>query len=150
MPGNSNSAKAPSRTVLVGTAALVSLVSGAEYVFFPGTFAFAYALRFPEAVRWIGAAVLISGTAILWLAHHHLGLSFSSFVGSKERHTLVQSGPYRFVRHPIDTAYLMLSLGGGLAAGNWVLAFIPVIGFGIDAFLRMPQEERILTELFGE
>ncbi|MBN1437948.1 MAG: isoprenylcysteine carboxylmethyltransferase family protein [Anaerolineales bacterium] len=139
----------PVTLALAGTAALVNIVFGAEYVFFPGTFAFAYALRFPAAVRWTGAAMLVLGIAVLWLAHHHLGLSFSSFVGSKELHALVQSGPYRIIRHPIYTAYLLMYLGGGLAAGNWVLVVIPVTCFFLNACLRMPQEERILTELFG-
>jgi protein-S-isoprenylcysteine O-methyltransferase Ste14 len=133
-----------------GPAAIVNIVFGAEYIFFPGAFAFAYALPFPEVVRWIGAAMLAAGIVVLGTAHYHLGLSFSSFVGSKNDHRLVQSGPYRLIRHPIYLAYLLMYLGGGLAAANWVLAFIPVTGFSIMAFSRMPKEERILTGLFGE
>jgi protein-S-isoprenylcysteine O-methyltransferase Ste14 len=131
-------------------AAVSNLVFGAEYLFFPGTFAFAYALPFPDAVRWTGAAMLALGIVVLGTAHYHLSLSFSSFVGSKEGHRLVQSGPYRLVRHPIYLAYLLLYLGGGLAAGNWVLAFLPVTCFAITVWLRMPQEEQILAGLFGE
>jgi protein-S-isoprenylcysteine O-methyltransferase Ste14 len=138
-------------TLIFGSiAALVNIVFGAEYVFSPGTFAFAYTLHFPGVLRWIGVGMLILGIAVLGTAHYHLGLSFSSFVGSKDRHTLVQSGPYRLVRHPIYAAYLLMYLGGGLAAGNWVLAFIPFLCFCISAGIRMPQEERILTGLFGE
>ena len=133
-----------------GTAAIVTIVFGAEYLFFPGAFAFAYALPFAEIVRWTGVTLLVAGIVVLGTAHYHLGLSFSSFVGSKDKHKLVQSGPYRTVRHPIYLAYLLSYLGGGLAAANWVLAFIPVTCFAVMAFSRMPKEERILTELFGE
>ncbi|MBN2085744.1 MAG: isoprenylcysteine carboxylmethyltransferase family protein [Anaerolineales bacterium] len=132
-----------------GTAAIINLVFGAEYIFFPGAFAFAYALPFPMIVRWGGVVLLAAGIVVLGTAHYHLGLSFSSFVGSKERHALVQSGPYRLIRHPIYLAYLLLYLGGGLTAGNWVLAFVPFIGFSVMAWMRMPKEEQILMDLFG-
>jgi protein-S-isoprenylcysteine O-methyltransferase Ste14 len=136
--------------VFASAAALTNLVLGAEYLFFPGAFAFAYAVPFPAAVRWTGVALLALGIAVLGTAHYHLSLSFSSFVGSKEGHKLVQSGPYRLVRHPIYTAYLLLYLGGGLAAANWVLTLLPAACFAVTVSLRMPQEERILTDLFGE
>jgi protein-S-isoprenylcysteine O-methyltransferase Ste14 len=94
--------------------------------------------------------MLVAGITVLGTAHYHLGLSFSSFVGSKEDHRLVQSGPYRYVRHPIYLAYLLSYFGGGLAAGNWVLAVIPLSCFAITACLRMPKEEEILSKLFGQ
>ncbi|MFN2299869.1 MAG: isoprenylcysteine carboxylmethyltransferase family protein [Anaerolineales bacterium] len=133
-----------------GIAAIVTIVFGAEYLLAPGTFAFAYALPFALVVRWIGVAMLALGITVLGTAHYHLSLSFSSFVGVKEGHQLVESGPYRRIRHPIYLAYLLNYLGGGLVAGNWVMAFIPVICFGIMAFQRMPKEEQLLTELFGQ
>src|SRR4030042_6455776 len=132
--------------VFGGFAAIVNLVFGAEYLFFPGTFAFAYALPVPEIARWIGVVLLAAGIVILGAAHYHLGLSFSSFVGSKDKHTLVKSGPYRVIRHPIYLAYLLSYLGGGLVAANWVLAFVPIACFSVMAFMRMPAEERLLTE----
>jgi len=133
-----------------GITAIITLVFGAEYLFFPGTFDFAYALPFPEIVRWIGVFLLALGIAVLGTAHYHLGLSFSSFVGSKDKHTLVQSGPYRWIRHPIYLAFFLSYLGGGLVAGNWVLTFIPVVCYAVLAAIRMPKEEQILTELFGQ
>ncbi len=133
-----------------GTAAIVTIVFGAEYLIFPGAFAFAYALPFPEIVRWIGVVMLVIGLVVLGTAHYHLGLSFSSFVGSKDKHTLVQSGPYRRIRHPIYLAFILSYLGGGLVAGNWVLAFIPVTCYAVMISIRMPKEEQILTELFGQ
>jgi protein-S-isoprenylcysteine O-methyltransferase Ste14 len=136
--------------IFATAAAAITFVFGAAYLFFPGTFGFAYAVPFPAAVRWAGVALLALGIVVLGTAHYHLSLSFSSFVGSKEGHKLAQSGPYRLVRHPIYLAYLLLCLGGGLAAGNWVLAVVPVTCFFITISLRMPQEERILTDLFGD
>lgn len=74
-------------------AALTSIVFGAEYLFFPRSFWFAYVLHYPDWLRWLGGLLLAVGIALLWLSHRHLGSSFHSFVVSKEDQVLVQSGP---------------------------------------------------------
>lgn len=131
-------------------AALTSLVFGFEYIFFHGFFSFAYALSYPLWLRWLGAAFLAVGILLLWSAHHHLGRSFHSLVVSKEEHVLVDTGPYRWIRHPIYTAYLLNYLGGGLLTANLVLTFVPVTMYSILVLLRMGKEEEVLTELFGQ
>ncbi|MFA6656541.1 MAG: methyltransferase, partial [Mesotoga sp.] len=41
----------------------------------------------------------------------------------------VQSGPYRFVRHPFNLGYILFLLGLGLLCGNyWTLLYVAVIG----------------------
>ena len=131
-------------------AALTTLTFGAEYIFFPGTFNFTYLLDYPDWLRWLGVAILAGGIILLGLAHYHLGKSFSSFVVSKEEHQLVTSGPYRWIRHPIYTAYLMNYVGGGLLASNLVLTFVPVIFFGLMIINRIPREEAVMREEFGQ
>ena len=131
-------------------AALVTLIFGAEYIFFPGTFSWAYLIHFPFWLRYFGAALLIAGISLLWLAHYHLGKSFHSFVVLKEEQALVEGGPYRFIRHPIYTAYFMNYIGGGLLASNWVLAIIPVVFFGLFIALRIDGEEKVMVEKFGD
>ena len=131
-------------------AALTTIVFGVEYIFFPGTFSFAYSLTYPLWLRWLGAVILTVGISILWMAHHHLGLNFHSLVGSKEEQSLVQSGPYRWIRHPIYTAYILDYIGGGLLAGNLVLTVVPVVMFTIMIAMRMGREEAVMREKFGE
>jgi protein-S-isoprenylcysteine O-methyltransferase Ste14 len=131
-------------------AALVTLIFSAEYIFFPGTFSWAYSIHFQAWLRYIGLALLFSGISLLWFAHYHLGKSFHSFVILKEDQVLVDGGPYRFIRHPIYTAYFMNYIGGGLLASNWVLAVIPVAFFGLFIALRVDGEEQIMVEKFGD
>jgi protein-S-isoprenylcysteine O-methyltransferase Ste14 len=59
-------------------------------------------------------------------------------------------GPYRWIRHPIYTAYLVNYVSGGLVAGNLVLTFVPVIFFGMLVLMRMEKEEALLIDEFGE
>jgi protein-S-isoprenylcysteine O-methyltransferase Ste14 len=71
-------------------------------------------------------------------------------VVSKEEHQLVTSGPYRWIRHPIYTAYLLNYVSGGLVASNLVLTFVPVIFFGLMIINRIPREEAVMREEFGQ
>jgi protein-S-isoprenylcysteine O-methyltransferase Ste14 len=131
-------------------AALTSLVFGAEYLLRPGLFSFAYLLPYPPWLRWLGALLLAGGITLLGLAHHHLGRSFHSLVVAKEDQVLVETGPYRWIRHPIYTAYLMNYLGGGLLAGNLILTVVPVTAYAILVAVRLRREERVLRETFGQ
>lgn len=138
-------------SIIAGSlAALTAIVFGAEYLLFPETFAFAYALRYPGWLRWLGVLVLAGGIVILWVAHHHLGKSFHSLVVTKENQVLVETGPYRWIRHPIYTAYLMNYLGGGLLSSNWVLTAVPVLLYAILVVTRMGKEEAVMRERFGQ
>jgi protein-S-isoprenylcysteine O-methyltransferase Ste14 len=83
-------------------------------------------------------------------ALYHLGKSFHSLVVVKEDHVLVETGPYRWIRHPIYTAYLLSYPGGGLLASNWVLTVIPAAAYAILVAIRMGQEETSLEELYGQ
>jgi protein-S-isoprenylcysteine O-methyltransferase Ste14 len=65
-------------------------------------------------------------------------------------HRLIRSGPYRFVRHPGYTGFVLMTLGV-------VLGYSSVIGLaGIVLLLlpglayRMNVEERLLAEHFGD
>jgi protein-S-isoprenylcysteine O-methyltransferase Ste14 len=141
--------KSPS-LIAGGLAALFALTFGAEYLFTPGAFGFAYALEYPDSLRWAGAGLLFLGIALLAAAHYHLDLSFHSLVVTKADQKIVRSGPYRWIRHPIYSAYLMNYLGGGLLAGNLVLTIVPVLLFGVLVALRVGPEEQAMVEQFGE
>jgi protein-S-isoprenylcysteine O-methyltransferase Ste14 len=130
-------------------AALTMLVFGAEYVFFPGAFGWAY-VKYPEGLRWLGAFALVAGITLLGVSHHHLGKSFHSLVVTKEKQVFVDSGPYRWIRHPIYTAFIINYVGGGLLAGSWVLTLIPALLYGVLVALRIKNEERAMIEQFGQ
>jgi protein-S-isoprenylcysteine O-methyltransferase Ste14 len=131
-------------------AALTTIVFGLEYILAPGFFQFTYIFRYPDWLRWLGFAMLTLGILLLWFAHYHLGRSFSSFVAMKQGQAFVNTGPYRYIRHPIYTAYFLNYLGGGLLASNIVLTLVPEICFCIMVILRIGKEEDMLLAEFGE
>jgi len=133
-----------------GVAALTSIVFGTEYIFSPGFFSFAYIIHYPDWLRWLGGFALATGILLLGFAHHHLGKSFHSLVVSKENQVLVETGPYRWIRHPIYTAFLINYVGGGLLSSNLVLTVVPATMFAILVATRLGREEEVLEGLYGQ
>jgi protein-S-isoprenylcysteine O-methyltransferase Ste14 len=106
-------------------------------------------LPFPLWLRFAGFATSVGG-ALLWVAAvHSLGKNLTDTVVTRQDHTLVISGPYRFMRHPFYTACFIGFFGGILAMANW-LFLAP--GLLVVAFLiaRTPIEEQKLIDRFGD
>jgi protein-S-isoprenylcysteine O-methyltransferase Ste14 len=66
----------------------------------------------------------------------------------KQDHELVETGPYRWIRHPIYTGILLAFAGSALARAEWrgLLALL-IATAALARKIRI--EERWLTELFG-
>jgi len=67
-----------------------------------------------------------------------------------EGQLLVQSGPYRFIRHPAYAGYLLMSLG--LALGYSSLAGLAAMLFLLlpSIVYRIHVEDKMLAEHFGD
>jgi protein-S-isoprenylcysteine O-methyltransferase Ste14 len=97
-----------------------------------------------------GLALILAAAAMrVWVRVHIRGL-YSGHVEVQNDHRLVQSGPYRFVRHPGYTGFLLLALGVTVGYSSLIgLAAIPVLLLPGLAY-RMKVEERLLTGQFGD
>ncbi len=62
---------------------------------------------------------------------------------------LVTSGPYRYIRHPIYTAFSLISLAGAAAHWSWAGGLLSglVVGGGL---LRIYCEEALVTARYPE
>ena len=61
--------------------------------------------------RWFGTGLFAAGTALRWWAIVHLGRFFSVDVAIVCDHRVVETGPYRVVRHPSYTGLLLQCAG---------------------------------------
>jgi protein-S-isoprenylcysteine O-methyltransferase Ste14 len=104
--------------------------------------------------RWplfvAGLVVMVAGIAIRQWAVAVLGRFFTVDVRVQPGQTVVERGPYRWVRHPSYTGMILTFVGLGVGLRNWaalaVLAVVPTIGLVI----RIRFEERALLEGLGE
>jgi protein-S-isoprenylcysteine O-methyltransferase Ste14 len=104
--------------------------------------------------RWplfvLGMALICVGIAIRQWAVALLGKFFTIDVRVHPGQTVVERGPYRWVRHPAYTGLILTFVGIGLALGNWAalaaLAVVPTLGLVV----RIRLEERALLDGLGE
>src|SRR6478609_6691523 len=94
------------------------------------------------------AVVVLLGISFTWWARIHLGRFWSNAITHKEDHSIVESGPYRLVRHPIYTGLIIaiLATGAAVATAASLLGAL-LISFGEWQKARM--EERFLTTELG-
>jgi protein-S-isoprenylcysteine O-methyltransferase Ste14 len=102
-----------------------------------------------EWVQMAGAAICVYGLVFTIWARRTLAGNWSSDVTFKQGHELVKIGPYRYVRHPIYTGLLIMSLGTAVAIGQlhcWLSLPITAAGF----WIKLSQEERLLLRHFPD
>jgi protein-S-isoprenylcysteine O-methyltransferase Ste14 len=103
----------------------------------------------PNWLRWMGVGVgVASGGLLIWTLRS-LGKNLTDTVVTRREHTLVISGPYRWVRHPFYDALALCVLANSLVAANW---FLSVTGglLLVLIILRTRTEEDKLLARFGD
>lgn len=96
-----------------------------------------------------GFALMLLGIALFVWAHRTLGAGYTGHASVREDQPLVQTGPYRFVRHPAYLGYLLMVLG--ITLGYWSLAgLISIAALLLPSIVyRIGVEERLLAAHFG-
>jgi protein-S-isoprenylcysteine O-methyltransferase Ste14 len=97
---------------------------------------------------WGLVALTAAGFAFCWWARLHLGRLWSGIASRKADHRVVDTGPYRLVRHPIYTGLLAALLAMALLKGTPAA----MLGFALAAVgltLRARLEEQFLRAELG-
>jgi protein-S-isoprenylcysteine O-methyltransferase Ste14 len=107
-------------------------------------------LRMPVWLRWGGGIILFLGDACFFWAHRTLGKNWSGVLEIRKDHTLVTEGPYRFVRHPMYTAFFLIGIGVSFLSANWLIA-VSYLGSCAGVYVeRVSSEEEMMLEQFGD
>ena len=128
----------------VGIAVMIGLLT---YLIDPARMAWS-SMPIPVWLRWVGIGIGAAGGALLLWTLPTLGKNLTDTVVTRREHTLVITGPYRYVRHPFYVAVALVMLGNALAAANWFLLGGGAVVFTLLA-IRTRIEEAELAARFG-
>jgi protein-S-isoprenylcysteine O-methyltransferase Ste14 len=101
-----------------------------------------------DAASAIALALTAAGILLAIWARLYLGGNWSAIVAIKQDHSLVRTGPYRYVRHPIYAGILTAMLGNAVGFGEAGCLLSVSIAFA--AFLaKARMEDAFLDARFG-
>ncbi len=96
----------------------------------------------------IGKIFAVVGILLLIAGIITLGKNLTPLPYPKENSELVEKGPYRFVRHPIYSGVIILTLGYALIVHGWLtLLYVALLFIFFD--LKARKEEQWLREKFS-
>jgi protein-S-isoprenylcysteine O-methyltransferase Ste14 len=134
---------------LANLLSLPGLIAVILYIVYPSWISWA-SLPLPIWLRWIGAGAALSGFALLQWAHQALGNNWSDAPRLVKGQVLVTGGPYRWIRHPIYTAFLLIMSATLFLSANWFIGILWVGMTALEVLSRIKYEEALMAETFGE
>ena len=101
-------------------------------------------------IRLASTILLALGIAFFGWSHAALGANWTAILALSPEHQLVTWGPYRYIRHPMYSAFIVIGIGFSLVAANWFVAVLYLGTMLPMYFLRVASEEQMLLDRFGE
>ncbi len=130
---------------------IVPLYYAASHLLHAGTRVLAFAdYPFMPVLGYLGTAAAAACLWLFYLTHRELGQNWSVSLDLRERHTLVTTGVYALVRHPMYAGFWLMALAQVLLLPNWVAGPAGLVGFGILYFGRVAREEAMMISAFGD
>jgi protein-S-isoprenylcysteine O-methyltransferase len=106
--------------------------------------------RLGEWALWAGVAVALSGIALRVWSVATLGRYFTYVVKVTPDQKVVETGPYRLIRHPSYSGALLTGAGIGLSLRFAAAPAAILVTSFLAYWIRIVVEERALAEGIGE
>jgi protein-S-isoprenylcysteine O-methyltransferase Ste14 len=107
-----------------------------------------------EVARWpifvLGLVLMCTGIGLRQWSIVLLGKFFTVDVRVHPGQTVIEEGPYRWVRHPSYTGMIITFAGIGLALDNWAALVVVLVVPTVGIVVRIRYEERALLDGLGE
>lgn len=106
----------------------------------------------PTAMKrmyWAGLGLFAAGVGLRWYSVAYLGRLFTYDVAIAADHRVIDSGPYRLIRHPAYTGSLLTFVGLGVCGGNLLSLSMLVTPIALAFLHRIAIEEAALTSALG-
>jgi|SRR3569833_353287 len=98
----------------------------------------------------VGEVLLLSSLVLFWSAVNtargaELGIAYARH----EPRKMLREGPYRWIRHPFYSSYLLFWVGGAVASGDIFVAVVPAIMAIFYWFAAKSEEVQLRASKFG-
>jgi protein-S-isoprenylcysteine O-methyltransferase Ste14 len=104
----------------------------------------------PAWLQVVGAIVLVGSFALLFLTfRENTYLSPVVRIQEERGHTVVSTGPYRYVRHPMYAAIVVFVVGTPLLLGSWFGVLVGLLFVVLLARRAILEERTLRAELPG-
>ena len=106
---------------------------------------FGWSVPPPTTLRAVALVVYAAGLGFsMWAIATNCFFSSVVRLQSDRGHRVVDTGPYRYVRHPGYAGMMVAALSGGMVLGSWWSA-VPMLLFGTMVVRRLAMEDRFLN-----
>jgi protein-S-isoprenylcysteine O-methyltransferase Ste14 len=136
-------------TTIASFVVIAGLISLFLYLFKPNWISWA-SIPLPYHLRLIGVGIVATGFGLIQWSQYTLGRNWSDTPRITDHQELVMDGPYRWVRHPIYTAFVLIFVSTLFISANWFLSAAWIGMVVLDITSRVQYEEDKLTTLFGD
>jgi protein-S-isoprenylcysteine O-methyltransferase Ste14 len=106
--------------------------------------------RKPAALLMASMILGPASTLLAWSALRHLGKQWRVQAALSKDHELVETGPYRWIRHPIYASMLGMLLATGFVVARWPMLVAALAAYFIGTEIRVRAEDRLLEGRFQE
>jgi protein-S-isoprenylcysteine O-methyltransferase Ste14 len=107
-------------------------------------------IELPVWVRLSGVVLSILSLFYFRWIHKTLGANWSPTLEIRKGHQLIKVGAYKKIRHPMYAQIWLWTIAQTLIVSNVVAGFSGLIAWGILYFIRVPNEEKMMVENFGD
>jgi protein-S-isoprenylcysteine O-methyltransferase len=103
----------------------------------------------PEWAHHLSVGIFLIGMSWRWHSILYLGKYFTVDVRVQPRQPVIDTGPYRLIRHPAYLGSLLMCIGTGLTFAHPVAALFMFVPTTLVFLYRIRIEERLLLEKLG-
>jgi protein-S-isoprenylcysteine O-methyltransferase Ste14 len=93
--------------------------------------------------------ILAGSLVVFYFSHRDLIANWSPTLEIRKDHTLITSGIYAFIRHPMYASQLLWVIATPLLMQNWLAGPLYLLFFIPYYFLRVGAEEKMMLDTFG-
>lgn len=109
-----------------------------------------FKMEFPVWLRMFGIVIFVLSLFYFRWIHKTLGTNWSPTLEIRKGHQLIKTGPYKTIRHPMYTQIWLWTFAQVLLISNLVAGFSGITVWAILYFIRVPKEEKMMIENFGD